>query len=88
MTLLTFNETPKHVFHYFHQFVEISAVQLSAQTFIRSAILFINTSNNAWHNQAHWLIGMPYLSTISSFVMEFSLIGSEIQRIQRIQGIW
>ena len=46
--------------------VNISAVQSFAQTFIHNAILFIDTSNNAWHNQAHWLIGTPYLSTIGS----------------------
>ena len=48
--------------------VDISSVQSSAQTFIHNAILFIDTSNNAWHNQAHWVIGTPYLSTIASNV--------------------
>ena len=33
-----------------------------------NAILYIDTSNNAWHSQAHWLIGKPYLSTIASNV--------------------
>ena len=33
---------------------------------INNAIFFIDTSNNSWHNQAHWLTGTPYLSTISS----------------------
>ena len=42
------------------------AVQSSAQTCIRNTILFNYTSNNAWHNQAHWLVGTPYLSTIAS----------------------
>ena len=46
--------------------VDISALQSPAQIFIHNVILFIDTSNNAWHNQAHWLIGMPYLSTIAS----------------------
>ena len=43
-----------------------SAVQSSAQPFIHNIILFINTYDNTCHNQAHWLIGMPYLSTIAS----------------------
>ena len=46
--------------------VDTSSVQSSAQTFIYNAILFIDTSDKAWHNQAHWLIGTPYLSTIAS----------------------
>ena len=46
--------------------VDISAVQSPAHTFIYCAILFIHNPNNVWHNQAHWLIGMPYLSTIAS----------------------
>ena len=48
--------------------VDIMAVQSSAQTFIHNTILFIDTFNNAWHNQADWLIGTPYLSTIASNV--------------------
>ena len=48
------------------EIVDISAAQWSAQTFIHNAIMFIDTSNNAWHNQAHWLTGTPYLSTVSS----------------------
>ena len=46
--------------------VDISAVQSSAQTFIHNTILFIDIFNNAWRNQTHWLIGMPYMSTIAS----------------------
>ena len=46
--------------------VDILAVQSSAQTFIHNAILFNEASNNAWYNQAHWLIGTPYLLTIAS----------------------
>ena len=46
--------------------VDISDVQSSAQTFIHNVILFIDTSNNASHNQAHRLFGTPYLSTIAS----------------------
>ena len=42
------------------------AVQLSAQTFIHNIILFIDTSNNAWYNEAHWLIGTQYLLIIAS----------------------
>ena len=39
--------------------VDISAVQSSAQTFIHNAILIPDTSKNAWHSQAHWLIRTP-----------------------------
>ena len=46
--------------------VDISAVQSCALTFIHNAILFVDTSNNARLNHAHWLIGTPYLSTIAS----------------------
>ena len=42
------------------------AVQSSTQTFIPNAILFIDTSNNAWYNQVHCLIEMSYLSIIAS----------------------
>ena len=42
-------------------FIALSAAQSSAQTHIRSAIVVIDTSNNAWHSQVHWLVGMPYL---------------------------
>ena len=48
--------------------VDISAAQSSAQTFIHSAILVIDISNNVWYNQTHWLIRAPYLSTIASNV--------------------
>ena len=43
-----------------------SAVQPSAQTFIHNSILFIDTYNNSWHNQTHWLIRSPYFATIAS----------------------
>ena len=46
--------------------VDNSDVQSSAQTFIHNAIFFTDTSNNAWHNEVHWLIGTPYLLTIAS----------------------
>ena len=57
---------------------DISTVQSSAQTFIHNAVLFIDSFNNAWHLQAHWLIGTPYLSTIASngtsyYLYDFSL---------------
>ena len=47
--------------------IAISVVQSSVQTFIHNAILFIDTC----YNQAHWLIGMPYLSIIASNVNLF-----------------
>ena len=46
--------------------IALSFVQSSAQTIIHSAIVFIDTSDNAWYNQVHWLIGTPYLSIIAS----------------------
>ena len=46
--------------------IAILAAQSSAQTFIHSAILFIDTSNNAWYSQTHWLIRMPQLPIIAS----------------------
>ena len=46
--------------------IALSSVQSFVQTFIHNAILFIDTSNNTWYNQAHWLIGIPYLSIIAS----------------------
>ena len=41
--------------------IALSAIQSYAETRIHNAILFIYTSNNAWHNQVHWLDGTPYL---------------------------
>ena len=38
-------------------FTANSAAQSSAQTHIHSAILVIDTSNNALYNQVHWLVG-------------------------------
>ena len=40
-------------------FIALSAAQSSVQTRIHSAILVIDTSNNASYNQAHWLVVMP-----------------------------
>ena len=53
---------------------DISAVKSSARTHIHSAILVIDTSNNAWYSQVNWLIVMPYLSMISSNVYHFIII--------------
>ena len=47
-------------------FVTLSAAQSSAQTRIHSAILVIDTSNNASYNQVHWLVRTPYLSIKAS----------------------
>ena len=49
-------------------FTALSAAQSSTLTHIHSAILFIDTSNNASYNQAHWLIGTPYLAVKASNV--------------------
>ena len=42
------------------------ATQSSAQTHIHSAIVVIDTSNNAWHSQVHWLVETPYLAVKAS----------------------
>ena len=34
------------------------------------SFLFIDTSDNAWYNQVHWLTETPYLSIISSNPLE------------------
>ena len=47
-------------------FITLSAAQSSAQTFIHSAILVNDTSNNASYNQVHWLVKMLYLSIKAS----------------------
>ena len=46
--------------------IDLLAVQSSAQTFIPYAILFIDTSNNAWYNQDYWLTGTPFVSMIAN----------------------
>ena len=47
-------------------FITLSAAQSSAQTHIQSAIVVIDTSNNARHSQVHWLVGTPYLAIKAS----------------------
>ena len=47
-------------------FIVLSAEQSSAQTRIHSAILVIDTSNNASYNQFHLLVRTPYLSIKAS----------------------
>ena len=47
-------------------FTANSAAQSSAQTHTHSAIVVIDTSNNASYNQVHWLVGMPYLAVKAS----------------------
>ena len=47
-------------------FTANSAAQSSAQTHIHSAIVVIDTSNNVWHSQVHWLVGTPYLAVKAS----------------------
>ena len=47
-------------------FIALSAAQSSAQTCIHSAILVIDTSNNASYNQVHWLARTPFLSIKAS----------------------
>ena len=58
--------------------IVLSAVQSSAQTFIHNAILFIDTSNNAWYNRAYCLIGTPYLLIIASDVIHTQTISAVI----------
>ena len=47
-------------------FIGLSAAQSSTQTCIHSAILVIDTSNNASYNHVHWSVGTPYLSIKAS----------------------
>ena len=56
--------------------IALLAVQSSAVTFLHNAISFIDTSNNAWYNQVHWLIGTPYLSMIASNVGKKSIFSN------------
>ena len=51
-------------------FIALLAAQSSAQTRIHSAILVIDTSNNASYSPVHWLVGTPYLSIKASNVVE------------------
>ena len=53
--------------------IAISAVQSSAQTFSHNAILFTDISNNAWYNQAHWLIEMTYARFVNFIVPDLLL---------------
>ena len=41
-------------------FIALLIVQSSVQTRSHNAILVIDTLNNNWHNQVHWLVDMPY----------------------------
>ena len=54
-------------------FIALSAAQSSVQTRIHSAILVTDTSNNASHNQVHWLVRTPYLSIKASNGAEINL---------------
>ena len=47
-------------------FTALLDVQSSTWTRIHSAILVIDTSNNASYNQVHWLVGTPYLAVKAS----------------------
>ena len=46
--------------------IALSAVQSCAQTFIHNAIMLTDASDNASHNQVHWVIRRPYLSIKAS----------------------
>ena len=46
--------------------IALCTVQSSSQTFIHNAILFVDTSDNVWYHQGHWLIGTPYLLIITN----------------------
>ena len=48
--------------------IALSTAQSSAQTRIHSAVLVIDTSNNASYDQVHWLVRTPYLSIKASNV--------------------
>ena len=52
--------------HHFLTFLFVFEAKVSDKNkLIGDAIMFTDTSNNAWHNQVHWLIRMPYLFLIS-----------------------
>ena len=57
-------------------FIALSAAQSSAQTPIHSAILVIDTANNASYNQVHWLVRTPYLSIKASNEKEVYIVCS------------
>ena len=40
---------------------------------IHNAIVVIDTSNNAWHSQVHWLVGTPYLAIKASNGVDFQV---------------
>ena len=42
---------------------------------MHNVIVLIDTSNNAWYSQVHWLIVTPYLSTIASNVVQATSLG-------------
>ena len=46
--------------------IALSGVKSSPQAFIRHAILFLDTSDNALYNQVHCLIGTTYLSIVAT----------------------
>ena len=60
-------------------FTALSAVQSSTETHIHSAILVIDTSNNASYNQVNWLVDTPYLAIKASNVN--GMVGSTLMRI-------
>ena len=55
-------------------FTANSAAQSSAQTHIHSVIAVIDTSNNAWHSQVHWLVGTPHLAVKASNAVSQELV--------------
>ena len=54
----------KRMEHSLLAMIALLAAQSSARIFIHNSVLFIDTSNNDWYSQAHWLIGTQYLSII------------------------
>ena len=49
-----------------HDYIITSNDRLFGQSIICTDIFHIDTSSNACYHQAHWLIGIPYLSIITS----------------------
>ena len=62
--------------------IALSAVQSSAPKFIHNVILSIDTSDNAWYNQVHFLIERPYLWIIASNAIKLL----EVVYGQRLRG--
>ena len=59
--------------------------RINSHCLTRNTILIIDTSDNVWYNQVHWLIRMPYLSIIASNdVLSFKRLYPSIPERSRV----